>query len=447
MKNHYKTLGLEHGASQAEIQTAYDKLSKELNPANNDNQEFFVEEYQKVQEAYKALYNTSILATEKGLVSKISKSNKSQKVKPLSKPKSKTNSSGNLKKVFAVFAGIVIIAVAGYFIFQLKLNLEVYQTNELAFSNNKIYLKYNMSLLNGEVKDSLMAGYVKDGKEEGNWRYWYKSGQLKQEGSFINGIKEGNWSYWHERGQLAQESNYVNGKTEGLYRTWYESGQPKEEGNYVNGEREGINRWWHDNGELKKEWNYMNGEPPAAIGDFRNGGVVFYVAPIPTDLDDDGDLDTGLVCAIKDQTTKKGIQWRNGRNLSIGADESGVGSGAFNTKNIIKVQGAVETNYAAGLARAYTGGGYSDWFLPSKDELNLMYKNKKAINYTATANGGSLITVYYTSKSSYTFKYYWSSTEHRNNSNEFAWAQHFSDGNQVGYPKKGRVYVRAVRAF
>ena len=65
MKQHYQTLGLEEGASQEEIKAAYNSLSKELNPANNDNQEFFIEEYEKVQTAYKALSNTSILGIEK----------------------------------------------------------------------------------------------------------------------------------------------------------------------------------------------------------------------------------------------------------------------------------------------------------------------------------------------------------------------------------------------
>ena len=61
MNKHHKTLGLKNSASQEEIQTAYERLSKELDPANNDNQEFFKEEYDKVQEAYKALSQTSIL--------------------------------------------------------------------------------------------------------------------------------------------------------------------------------------------------------------------------------------------------------------------------------------------------------------------------------------------------------------------------------------------------
>ena len=75
MNYHYKTLGIKEGASQEEIKTAYDKLSKELDPKNNNDQEFFKEEYQKVQEAYKALSNSSILATENGAALNTSTSN------------------------------------------------------------------------------------------------------------------------------------------------------------------------------------------------------------------------------------------------------------------------------------------------------------------------------------------------------------------------------------
>ena len=64
MKHHFETLNLKEGASQEDIQAAYERLSKELNPSNNDNQEFFAEEFKKVQEAYNVLSNTSILASE-----------------------------------------------------------------------------------------------------------------------------------------------------------------------------------------------------------------------------------------------------------------------------------------------------------------------------------------------------------------------------------------------
>jgi hypothetical protein len=61
MKKHYKALGLEEGASKAEIEKKYKELTKEYDPKNNDNQEFFKEEYEKLQEAYKALITSNIL--------------------------------------------------------------------------------------------------------------------------------------------------------------------------------------------------------------------------------------------------------------------------------------------------------------------------------------------------------------------------------------------------
>ena len=72
MKKHYQTLGLKEGASQEEINTAYDKLSKELNPSNNDNQEFFKEEYDKVQEGLQGSC-TIVLFWQQKRVQKVTK--------------------------------------------------------------------------------------------------------------------------------------------------------------------------------------------------------------------------------------------------------------------------------------------------------------------------------------------------------------------------------------
>lgn len=66
MKKHYKALGLEEGVSKAEIENKYKELSKEYDPKNNDNQEFFKEEYEKIQEAYRALITSNILKNPVG---------------------------------------------------------------------------------------------------------------------------------------------------------------------------------------------------------------------------------------------------------------------------------------------------------------------------------------------------------------------------------------------
>ena len=65
MKKYFDILGLPEGSSQEAIHEAYDKLSKELDPKNNDNQEFFIEEFEKLQEAYKELSNSTILKSSK----------------------------------------------------------------------------------------------------------------------------------------------------------------------------------------------------------------------------------------------------------------------------------------------------------------------------------------------------------------------------------------------
>ena len=94
MNHHFDTLGLQQGATQEEIQEAYDRLSKELNPVKNDNQEFFKEEYKKLQQAYEALSNSRLLAEAKGLktsknVTKkpINTDSESSKKSPLKSPK------------------------------------------------------------------------------------------------------------------------------------------------------------------------------------------------------------------------------------------------------------------------------------------------------------------------------------------------------------------------
>lgn len=169
-------------------------------------------------------------------------------------------------------------------------------------------------------------------------------------------------------------------------------------------------------------------ETPPAIGDLRDGGIVFYMAPEPIDLDGDGTLDTGLVCTLEDQSPE--IRWFNGSEVQTNASGTAIGTGSSNTDAIINIQGATETSYAAGLARAYAGGGFDDWFLPSKYELNQMYVNKATLEAVAGFTAfGSL---------------YWSSTEYEKGS---TWRQDFNNGDQTNDAKGNAHNVHAVRAF
>jgi antitoxin component YwqK of YwqJK toxin-antitoxin module len=313
MKKHYQTLGLNEGASQEEIQTAYERLSKELDPKNNDNQEFFVEEYQKVQDAYKALVNSSILATEKGAKQVFEKPNPSPKIKSVSPKKSGIETP----KKAAVTRGIIFsiavfsLAIIAYGIYN---SLRTYKRAEIVFNKDLAYVKKDMSLLNGKINDSLHKGEFVNGMKEGfhsiqylytgkdtlfsnaegqfknntytgEWLFYYQSGMLYTKGVYAgsngeskgstgvpNSEREGLWRFWHENGQLEQEGNYLNGEMEGLWRFWHENGQLSQEGNYLNGKVEGLRRWWYENGQLSQEGNYLNGKEEGLLRTWYENG-------------------------------------------------------------------------------------------------------------------------------------------------------------------------------
>jgi hypothetical protein len=110
----------------------------------------------------------------------------------------------------------------------------------------------------------------------------------------------------------------------------------------------------------------------------------------------------------------------------MGGTQSGIGYGAANTTAI--VNGCAEAGIAARICDDLVLNGYSDWHLPSIDELEQLYLN-------LGANGiGSFNTAYY-----------WSSTESNAGS---AWQFNFTNGNAYYASNKGNTnYVRAIRSF
>jgi hypothetical protein len=179
------------------------------------------------------------------------------------------------------------------------------------------------------------------------------------------------------------------------------------------------------------------------VGDYVAGGVVFYVPPTPTDLNSDGIVDFGLVCSIDDLTTSSGVRFYSS-NVGIpginNAQETDrrKGFGKRNT-DIIIAQLGNNTIYAPGLATAYTGGGFSDWHLPSKDELNEIYLNRVIISDTAESNGG---TGFAPSNNRY-----WSSTASGANTGR-SWNVDWTNGNlETSWNSSFYYGVRAVRVF
>jgi antitoxin component YwqK of YwqJK toxin-antitoxin module len=47
-------------------------------------------------------------------------------------------------------------------------------------------------------------GRLKDGKRQGKWTFYYKSGGLKATGKYLAGDLDGPWEWWRENGQPLQ---------------------------------------------------------------------------------------------------------------------------------------------------------------------------------------------------------------------------------------------------
>ena len=147
MEKHYKTLGLKESASQEEIKTAYERLSKELDPKNNDNQDFFKEEYDKVQEAYEALYNSSILATEKGAKKNISDTKAPEVKKQNEKTLQFQKKSSKREFVFGGFLFFITIGIWGIFVLSDDYTQRVILTKEYTSEKLSISLVQKFSTL------------------------------------------------------------------------------------------------------------------------------------------------------------------------------------------------------------------------------------------------------------------------------------------------------------
>lgn len=180
--------------------------------------------------------------------------------------------------------------------------------------------------------------------------------------------------------------------------------------------------------------------------EYEGGIIAYFFVPGDTGYVD-GETH-GLIAALADERT--GTPWvlgnsyvdaneddANIQRILLGTTSKDIGTGQANTTAII-AQAVADSNtnlstYAAGICDAYANDGYTDWFLPSKDELNILYLNSVVI-------GG------------FTYAVYWSSSEEDNLT---VWMQNLLTGSQDEYAKffanNGNAgifgYVRPVRAF
>ena len=157
----------------------------------------------------------------------------------------------------------------------------------------------------------------------------------------------------------------------------------------------------------------------AIIGDFREGGIVIWV-------DDTGQH--GLVCDLTDYPAIWGC---NGIAIA-GADSLSIGTGLQNTEDILNT--CLTSGIAAEVANNLVAQEFSDWYLPSKEELKYIWLNSFVISERSLVLGGKELEAYY-----------WTSSEYDANN---AWCWDFKFGaDDHSYGKETSAWVRSVRTF
>ena len=202
-----------------------------------------------------------------------------------------------------------------------------------------------------------------------------------------------------------------------------------------------------------------NSATPAAlaIGDAYQGG--FYAGQISTAGNSIADYNLVVGPVASAQNSSK--QWKNVNTNSPGANSDI--NGPQNTADM--VADASSTVYpAAHFCNDLVIGGYSDWYMPAKNELEVCYYNLKPTTTSNNTSSGINANAVPARASNYTagnpaqtsatdFKNtgaedfstgdsYWSSTEA---SSYNAWRQYFDSGYQYNGSKNLARFVRAIR--
>ncbi len=134
----------------------------------------------------------------------------------------------------------------------------------------------------GGVLDGRFVGYRRDGSTvgafelragSGDFKAWYESGKLEEEGRYENGRKHGLFTKWYENGRKAAQGRYTAGAEEGRFELWSPSGALAQIATFEGGRYHGLVTTFDERGAPLEEVEYVHGSR-VRVRTFERGTLV-----------------------------------------------------------------------------------------------------------------------------------------------------------------------------
>jgi len=238
----------------------------------------------------------------------------------------------------------------------LKLYKEYYRSGKVrlkgGYANGMkigIFREYADSgeLINGYLydKDTVIAeGLVRsDGNYEGDWKHFYKSGELKATGPYEDGIRTGEWIFYFKNGKKEQVGKFKENQYYGEWKWYYSNGQLRRS-EYFNKREllEGVVTEWDSTGNEITRGEYYNG--------LQEGGWFYHVG----DYKEVGEFTIGL------QNGMWNHYYRNGKTAFRGTYDEGEPKGKhifYHDNGLKKKVGKYQGGEKNGIWRTFNRRG------------------------------------------------------------------------------------------
>ncbi|MCB2220698.1 MAG: prolyl oligopeptidase family serine peptidase [Bacteroidetes bacterium] len=129
-------------------------------------------------------------------------------------------------------------------------------------------------------------------------RDYYPNDQIQMEGTYSSfdkhikekslwcnyrtNTKEGEFKTWYKNGQIKSKANYADGLRHGLHEYWYANGQKESIQNYSNGQKQGACTWWNEDGSIQNKLVFDRG-----LNQNQKDTNYHYISYTPEAYDDD----------------------------------------------------------------------------------------------------------------------------------------------------------------